>query len=58
MLTYSNNVVVFELRTDMHPGETSWLLVDNDKDGAIVHSVLEVVEDHMMHVVRTNSRGL
>ena len=39
MPTTLNTVVVFELRTDeYYPGETSWSLVDNSQDGAIVLS--------------------
>ena len=30
--------VIFELLTYAFPGETSWSLIDNSEDGAIVHS--------------------
>ena len=39
MPTTLTAVVTFELLTDeYYPGETSWLLIDNDKDGVIVQS--------------------
>ena len=38
MPTTLTAVVTLELLTDGFPGETSWLLIDNDKDGVIVQS--------------------
>jgi hypothetical protein len=38
MPTTLNVEVTFELLTDGFPEEISWSLVDNSKDGAIVHS--------------------
>eukprot|EP01083_Nonionella_stella_P297248 1009585_1 len=38
MPTTLNVEVTFELLTDNYPGDTSWSLINNSEDGAIVHS--------------------